>query len=206
MGIENLTLYLTVFTGFFAIMNPFTNTSIFLSLVQGRNKASQVRIAKIGSVTAYLIVICFIILGKYIFQLFDITIPSFKISGGILLFVVGFDVLRAKANRQENLEEVSLDESIAISPLAIPVMAGPGVIVTAMNSVTDANILHTSIVILIFSFNLLLTYFAFIYSDKLVDRLGQNLIQVLGKIMGFILSIMGTGMAVEGIKLAFNVG
>ncbi|RLD30253.1 MAG: MarC family protein, partial [Bacteroidetes bacterium] len=81
----------------------------------------------------------------------------------------------------------------------------PGTIVTAMNSVTDANYLHIGIVVVILAIIIYLNYLAFSLSDSIVRRIGGNLITVVGKLMGLILAIMGAGMAIEGIKLAFNL-
>lgn len=203
---ENLFTYaLTVFMGFFAIMNPIANTPVFLGLVEGEDKESKKKIAKTASITAFLIVTIFIIAGKYIFELFGITIPAFKITGGILIFYVGFEMLmsqKSKIHSSNNSEEM---KSIAISPLAIPILAGPGTIVTAMNYVTNATFIHFGIVIVIYAFMIFLTYIAFSLSDVIVKKVGVNLISVIGKLMGLILAIMGTGMVVEGIKLAFDL-
>jgi len=201
---ENLITYaLTVFMSFFAIMNPIANTPIFLGLTEGENRESKKKIAKIASVTAFIIVVAFIILGKYIFELFGITIPAFKITGGILIFYVGFEMLMSQKSKihSNNSEEKN---NIAISPLAIPILAGPGTIVTAMNNVTNASFAHIGIVISIFALMIYLTYLAFSLSDFIVKKVGNNLISVIGKLMGLILSIIGTGMIIEGIKLAFN--
>ena len=97
------------------------------------------------------------------------------------------------------------DNGIAISPLAIPILAGPGTIVTAMNYVTNANFLHIGIVIVIFALMIYLTYLAFSLSELIVKKIGSNLITVIGKLMGLILAIMGTGMAIDGIKIAFSI-
>lgn len=97
------------------------------------------------------------------------------------------------------------DENLAISPLAIPILAGPGTIVTAMNYVTDASFIHIGIVTAIFAIMVFLTYLAFTFSERIVEKVGHNLISVIGKLMGLILAIIGTGMITEGIKLSFNV-
>ncbi|MCD4730692.1 MAG: MarC family protein [Bacteroidales bacterium] len=200
-----LTFSLTVFTGFFAIMNPIANTPIFLGLVEGKDKLTKKRIAKIASITAFIIVVFFVILGKYIFDLFGITIPAFKITGGILIFYVGFEMLMSKKSKIHNQEEIEPDDGIAISPLAIPILAGPGTIVTAMNNVTNGSFIHIGIVIVIFALMIYLTYLAFSLSDLIVKKMGANLITVVGKLMGLILAIMGTGMTIEGIKIAFSI-
>jgi multiple antibiotic resistance protein len=200
-----LTFAITVFTGFFAIMNPIANTPIFLGLAEGADKKGRNNIAKTACLTAFLIVVSFIIAGKYIFEIFEITIPAFKITGGILIFYVGFEMLMSQKSQIHNTEHEGATKSPAVSPLAIPILAGPGTIVTAMNYVTNATYTHIAIVIGVFALMIFLTYLAFSLSGSIVKALGRNLISVIGKIMGLILAIIGTGMLIEGIKLAFNI-
>ncbi len=203
---DNLLAFsITVFTGFFAIMNPIANVPIFLSLVQDADNKTQKRIATKSTIIAFIIVISFVVLGKFIFELFGITIPAFKITGGILIFFVGFEMLQSKRSTVKHLQNPIIDENIAVSPLAIPILAGPGTIVTAMNFATNSDVIHVSIVIAIFALMCLLTYFFFLISDKLVKAVGKNVISVIGKIMGLIIAIIGTSMIIEGIKIAFNM-
>ncbi len=194
---------MTVFMGFFAIMNPIANTPIFLGLVEGDKKSTK-QIARTASIIAFIIVVAFTLLGKYIFELFGITIPAFKITGGILIFYVGFEMLMSKKSKIHNNETHESKSGIAISPLAIPILAGPGTIVTAMNYTTNATYTHVGIVILVFGLMILLTYITFILSDIIVEKVGKNLIAVIGKLMGLILAIIGTEMIIEGIKLTFK--
>jgi multiple antibiotic resistance protein len=200
-----ITFSVTVFTGFFAIMNPIANIPIFLSLVEGADLDAQKRIARKSTIVAFIIVVAFVVLGKFIFELFGITIPAFKITGGILIFYVGFEMLQSKKSSVKHLKNPDIDENIAISPLAIPILAGPGTIVTAMNYVTHSGIIHISIVIAVFALICLLTYIFFLISDKLLEVVGNNVISVIGKIMGLIIAIIGTNMIIEGIKIAFNL-
>lgn len=193
-----------VFTGFFAIMNPIANTPIFLGLVEGQSPQTQKQIARTACFTAFLITVVFVLLGKYIFDLFGISIPAFKITGGILIFYVGFEMLMSKKSSVHSTENSTVDNSIAISPLAIPILSGPGTIVTAMNYATNASFVHIGIIIAVFAVMILLTYIAFTLANKIVALVGDNLIAVIGKLMGLILAIIGTGMVVAGIKLAFN--
>ncbi|MBN2638705.1 MAG: MarC family protein [Bacteroidales bacterium] len=203
--IDYLTFSLTVFTGFFAIMNPIANTPIFLGLVEDLDEVSKKKVAKTGVITAFIIVTAFIVLGKYIFEVFSITIPAFKITGGILIFYVGFEMLMSKKSKVHDPENKQGSDTIAISPLAIPILAGPGTIVTAMNFVSNANFIQSGIVIGIFALMIILTYIAFRLSEVIVKKIGENLIAVIGKIMGLLLAIIGTGMAIDGIKLAFHL-
>lgn len=200
-----LTFSITVFTGFFAIMNPISNMPIFLSLVQGADKETKQKINKKAVIIAFIIITAFSLLGKFIFELFGITIPAFKITGGILIFYVGFEMLQSKKSNVRNLKEANIDENIAVSPLAIPILAGPGTIVTAMNFVANSTYAHIGLVILIFGFMCLLTYITFSISDLIAKKIGDNVISVIGKIMGLIIAIIGTSMVIEGIKISFNL-
>jgi multiple antibiotic resistance protein len=189
---------------FFAVMNPIANTPIFLGLTAGENSESKKKIARTASITAFIIVVSFIIAGKYIFELFGLTIPAFKITGGILIFYIGFEMLmsqKAKIHSSDSEDK----NNISISPLAIPILAGPGTIVAAMNNVTNANLIQIGIVISIFALMIYLTYLAFSFSDLIVKKVGTNLISVIGKLMGLVLAIIGTGMIVDGIKLTFKL-
>lgn len=202
---ELITFTITVFTGFFAITNPISNMTIFLSLTDGADKETKHSINKRANLTAFMIVAIFVLLGKFIFELFGLSIPAFKIAGGILVFFIGFEMLQSKKSNVKNLKNVNIDENIAISPLAIPILSGPGTIVTAMNFVSDVTYFQIGLVILIYGFMSVITYLTFRLSDLVVKTLGDNVISVIGKVMGLIIAIIGTGMVIEGIKIAFNL-
>jgi multiple antibiotic resistance protein len=148
----------------------------------------------------------FTLLGKFIFDFFGITIPAFKITGGLLIFYAGFRMLQSKKSNMKHLDEVDVDENIAISPLAIPLIAGPGTIVTTMNFVTDVSYLHIGIVVAIAGLICWMNYVAFRYSTLIVEKIGNNVITVIGKIMGLIIAIIGTTMVIDGIKLVIEQG
>ena len=101
-------------------------------------------------------------------------------------------MLQSKKSKIHHQEDIEPHDGVAISPLAIPILAGPGTIVTAMNYITNGSIMHLSIVIVIFALMIFLTYLAFSLSELIVKRIGNHLIMVIGKIMGLILAIMGT--------------
>jgi multiple antibiotic resistance protein len=203
---ELATFAITVFTGFFAIMNPISNMPIFLSLTEGADKETKQRINLKAILVAFIIVAVFVLLGNFIFDLFGITIPAFKITGGILIFFVGFEMLQSKKSNIKNLRNVNIDENIAISPLAIPILAGPGTIVTATNFVANTtSYMYIAVVILVFALMCFLNYLAFTLSDIIAKKIGDNVISVIGKLMGLIIAIIGTNMIIQGIKLSFYV-
>jgi multiple antibiotic resistance protein len=203
---ELATFAITVFTGFFAIMNPISNMPIFLTLTEGADKETKQRINLKAVIIAFIIVTVFVLLGNYIFDLFGITIPAFKITGGILIFFVGFEMLQSKKSNIKHLKTVNIDENIAISPLAIPILAGPGTIVTATNFVANTtSYINIAVIILVFALMCLLNYIAFSLSDIIAKKIGDNVISVIGKLMGLIIAIIGTNMIIQGLKLSFEV-
>jgi multiple antibiotic resistance protein len=200
---EYLYFTLTVFAGFFAIMNPIGGMTVFLSLTDGYSYDKKKSIAKQATLIAFIIGLCFFIFGTYLFKFFGITIPAFKITGGILLFITGLEMLQSKKSGVKHIQEPSLDENIAVSPLAIPLLTGPGTIVTGMNFVSNSNFFLLLIVCFIFMLVCYLNYISFLLSEKITKTVGRNIITVFGKIMGLIIAIIGTSMVIDGIKLSF---
>ena len=200
---------ITAFTGFFAIMNPIANLPVFISLVEDADEETKRRVRKKATLVAFIIVTAFIVLGKIIFSLFGLTIPAFKIAGGILIFLAGLDMVRSKqSDKDEKVKELkpaNFNESVAISPLATPLMAGPGSIVTGMTLVTGHPWIYMIIAILMLGIVILLHNLVFSMSKVIVKRLGKNVISVIGKLMGMVIAILGTGMVIQGIQIAFDV-
>lgn len=208
--IRDMSLYftfaLTVFTGFFAILNPIVGIPVFLDLVKDESASSQKEIAKKACLIAFIILTAFLLLGKYIFSFFGITIPSFKITGGILIFYVGFEMLLSKKSQVKRIgKNPEIADDVAVSPLAIPMLSGPGTIVTGMNFVANSDLIELVIVVLLGAIVLVLNYYSFLFSKIIIRVIGRNKIIVLGKIMGLILAVMGTNMLIQGIKLAFGI-
>ena len=148
------------------------NIPIFLSLTKQADGKRKRFISKKATFTAFVIVTGFVLLGKYIFQLFGLTIPAFKITGGILVFFVGFEMIRAQQSSIDNQTEVDFNEGISISPLAIPILAGPGTIVTAVNYTTTASYMDMGIIVAMFALIMFLNHLAFISSEYLVRFIG----------------------------------
>ncbi len=196
---------LSVFIAFFAIMNPFVNIPIFVKLTDGQSEKKKEEIARSSCLLAFFIVAIFILIGKYIFGLFGLTIPAFKIFGGALIFYIGFGILQPRKVVIELQKKAEFEDIVSVTPLAIPILAGPETIVTGMNFVVNANLYHILISITILGLLLFLTYLGFLYSSNITKTLGENNFVIAGKIMGIVLGVLGANMLIEGIKLAFNI-
>jgi len=197
----------TVFMGFFAMLNPIGNLPVFLGMVQEFDKETQKKVALRATLAAFIIISIFCIFGHIIFRLFGITLPAFQIAGGIIVFIIGFQMLNAKGNLlhshtpgvNENKTEVA--SQMAISPLGIPLLAGPGTISTAMNFVgAEKTILNVLLVIAIFGIMCLITYVLFVFSRKLATRINPNLLRVVSRIMGLILAVIAVQMMINGLE------
>lgn len=202
---------LTVFMGFFAIMNPIANVPIFLSLTADDDQQTTKLLALRSLLLAFAIITVFSIAGKVIFELFGITLPAFRITGGVLVSLIGFHMLQGNQSSVHQLREedhqkcLEAELSIAVSPLAMPILAGPGTITTAMNFSARGGFLEMVITISCFAILCIVTYALFIFGKKFVEFIGVGALGVITRLMGLILAVIGTQMVIEGLHGAFNL-
>lgn len=195
---------ITVFMGFFAIMNPIANTAAFVSLAGHKNNSEKIRIAARALIITFSIILLFSILGKLIFHLFGITLPALRIAGGILVFLIGYHMLNGSGSKLHSSENND-DSDIAVSPLAVPLLAGPGTIATAMNFSASGGTMGLFITVSVFAFLCLITFFCFIFSSKILTVIGEGTLSIITRLMGLILTVIGVQMIIEGIIGAFNI-
>jgi multiple antibiotic resistance protein len=198
------TQLITVFMGFFAIMNPIANTAAFAGLVGNKSNAEQVRIAARALIITFIVILLFSLLGKIIFQLFGITLSALRIAGGILVFLIGYHMLNGTGSHLHSAE--SSDESdIAVSPLAVPLLAGPGTIATAMNYSATGGLMGIVITVSVFAVMCVITFLCFIFSAKILATIGEDALSIITRLMGLILAVIGIQMMIIGIAGAFNI-
>ena len=209
---DNLTGHaLAVFMGFFAIMNPIANTTVFLGLTANDTPEERKRVAAKALLTTFVIIVVFCLLGKTIFDLFGITLPAFRITGGILVALIGYQMLHGDPSHvhqpasedQKNTMETAL--SVAVTPLAIPILGGPGTIATAMNYASTGGMREMAITIAAFAVLCLITYGAFVFGQRLVTFLGSGGLDVITRLMGLILAVIGVQMLIGGITGAIKM-
>ena len=201
--------YLLVFLGFFAIMNPIANTAVFVALAGHEDITVQKKIAFKALIISFFVIVLFAILGKTIFQVFGITISALRITGGVLVFIIGYHMLHGEGSRlhrhkegESDNENEEYDEDltdIAVTPLAVPILAGPGTIATAMNYSVEGG--WTEILVTISGFGILcfVTFICFIFGQKILVIVGESGIAIVTRIMGLILATIGVEMLLEGL-------
>lgn len=199
-----------VFFGFFAIMNPIANTPIFMGMTETLTPEQKKKVALKSVTIAFIITAVFAVAGRLIFDLFGLTLPAFRIAGGILIFSVGWELLRGQVSRVHTPRSLDSGEyhesqlSIAVSPLGIPILAGPGTISTAMNFVAGSSIVEIALVVASFALICVITYAMFVSGERMVKYLGESFLRVVSRIMGLILAVIGTEMAIIGVEGALK--
>jgi len=185
-------------------MNPIANTAAFAGLVGDSDRATQRKIAAKALIITFLVILAFSLLGKAIFHLFGISLPALRITGGILVFLVGYHMLNGNASHLHTAQ--SNDKAdIAVSPLAVPLLAGPGTIATAMNYSASGSLSGIISTVSVFALLCFITFICFISSAKILGLLGESGLHIITRLMGLILAVIGTQMLIEGINQAFHL-
>jgi multiple antibiotic resistance protein len=213
MGFHDVWLHaLTVFMGFFAMLNPLGNIPVYLGLVQDFDIRTQNRVALKSVTVAFIIITIFCIFGHIIFRLFGITLPAFQIAGGIIIFVIGFQMLNARENpihaptQEQKDQQDKVAGEVAISPLGIPLLAGPGTISSAMNFVgAEKSIRNGLLVIAILAIMCVITYYLFLSARKISEKVSPGILKVISRIMGLILTVIAVQMVISGIEGTINL-
>jgi multiple antibiotic resistance protein len=188
----------------FAIVNPIGSVPIFISSTNGWDRKEKLRTANVVAVTVFLVLLTSALFGDGILEFFSITIPSFQVGGGILILLIAINMLHAKQShsKQTPEEAKTMEERdvIAIVPLSIPLLAGPGaissMIIAAQQSKTFFG--HISLVIPIFVVAILI-WLTLQLSSYIADKLGTIGINIVTRLMGMILAAMAVEFIAHGL-------
>lgn len=202
------TLFGAMVTGFFAIINPVSTAPIFANVTAGNSPAMRAQVARRAVAIAFGVIALFTLSGNLIFSLFGITLTAFRIVGGILVMIVGFEMVHGQPSQvqsptdedQEDCRETQL--SVAVSPLATPLIAGPGTISTAMGFAGDGNVVRVAMTLVAAAIICLATLIAFLFSARLMGFLGQSGLNVVSRLMGLIIAVIGMQMLMMGVYAA----
>lgn len=193
--------FVTPLFGFLAIMNPLANAPVFLGLTGDLEPKAQRAVAVRGVLTAFIVVAGFGVAGDEILKAFGVSIPAVRAFGGLIVAHVGFQLLsKAQSTAHTPSGGASSDGlGVAISPLAIPILAGPGTLATTLGFTAGTGWERKLLTLSAFAVVSMLTLFAFLAAGKLVKRLGEELIDAMTKVMGMILGAIGVEMLISGV-------
>ncbi|MSP87046.1 MAG: NAAT family transporter [Methylotenera sp.] len=188
----------------FAIVNPIGSVPIFISATDGWNSKEKLRTANVVAVTVFLVLVASALFGDGILNFFSITIPSFQVGGGILILLIAINMLHAKQShsKQTPEEAKTMEERdvIAVVPLSIPLLAGPGaigsMIIAAQQSKTFIGHISLVVPILVVA---CLVWVTLQLSSYIADKLGTIGINIVTRLMGLILAAMAVEFIAHGV-------
>ena len=201
---ELLQFALITFTSVLFIVDPIAVIPTYLVITRDETPLQRRRTALRACIAAALLLIAFGLAGRFIFQILGITMSAFRIAGGAILWIVAMDMLQAKRSTQESapeIEEGTAKEDVAVTPLAMPMLAGPGAISTIMVLAGQARTLGQSIVVYL---SIVLTaavcWLTLRIGERLMTRMGQTGIRVMTRIMGLLLAALAAQFVLTGVR------
>ncbi len=190
----------------FFLVDPFAAIPSFLAITESADPSRRKRMARKGALTCFIVLTSFAVGGQLIFKLFGITLPAFEIAGGMILLLIGLDMLQAKRSATQeahgDTEEATAKEDAGIVPLGIPMLAGPGAISSVMVLVGQApGLWHWEMGAILGSITLtsLVSYWVLAGAGRVRRVLGETGIRVLVRVMGLLLVALAMQYFVNGL-------
>ena len=197
------TFAILVFTAFFTIINPLGTMPIFMTMTADLDKQHRNHTAKKASIAAFITIVIFAFSGQLLFNFFGISVHSFRIVGGVIFFLMGMDMLQARLGKVKVKEsEVhAYVNDISITPLAIPMICGPGALTNSIVMMEDADSLEKKVVLVASIFVVMvLTYLILFSSTKIIKVLGETGNNVMMRLMGLIVMVIAVEFFFSGLK------
>lgn len=201
-------IYVKFFLGLLAIINPIGLLPVFVSLTSHQTETERNHTGKVANLAVVIILLVTMLAGQHILNLFSISLSAFRIAGGTLIAIIAMSMLQGKLSEvkrnQEEDRESSAMESVAVVPLALPLMAGPGaissVIVFAAGHNSLANFVGMFITIVLLG---LVSFGLFRMAPAIFKYLGKTGINVITRLMGLLMLSMGIEVIAAGVKGLF---
>ena len=202
--------FLAVLASLFALVDPIGALPFYVGLTEGFSPADR-RIVILRAITVLGVVLAaFALFGRFVFAIFGFTLAAFEIAGGILLFVVAYEMLmgeltRTKLTSTDQSEALKRRDELAVVPLGIPLLAGPGAISTVMIYVGNAGSDLLSIVSIFVAVAIVtaVTYVVLRYGELILRRIGRVGIMAITRVLGLLLAAVGVQFVITGILAAF---
>jgi len=203
-----LTLFISVFTTLLAIINPLEALPVFLKLLEGKDDATHLRVARRSCLYAVLLMFFFLLFGTLILRVFGVPLSMVRIVGGIVLMRIGFELFSPSTSGDSMLAPSSGPDStgddVAFVPLAMPIMFGPGGIATILGM--TSLIKHSDLELVSFFAvgaailaTMASTYLCLAYAKPLLGRIGPKGIDAATRLVGFFVATMGMGLIFHGL-------
>jgi len=202
-----LEVFIQAFVLYFVVIDPIGNTPIFMSITQLQNEKEKRQTAIEAVVIATIILILFSIIGQFVLSYLKISLESFRIAGGIILFLIAIEMLFNK--RQERKQQVleQTKDKLSIFPLAIPILAGPAAITSVIVIAIEyqGNILLQSISLIGLVMVMIMTLIFFLLLAKSDKFLNKNITNIISRVIAIILAALSIQYIIDGILVIFKI-
>ena len=197
----------------FVVIDPIALAPIFGTMTRGGSESYRRKMAFKATFLSTIILLLFLFLGGHFLRAMGITIPAFKIAGGLLLLINGFDMVFARhtglrSTTVKESAEAQQKDDISVFPLAFPLIAGPGTITTVLllnSEMRDDPVLFAGLIgIILFVLSLALLFL--LISGRVMKLLGETGANVLDRLLGVVLCALAVQFMVDGIRSAFGIG
>jgi len=206
-----LLVYVAVFVTVFALVDPLGALPFFVALTDGFSPADRAIVIRRAVLVLGSILGVFAVVGTFLFAAFGLTLAAFEIAGGVLLFIVAYDMLhgevtRTKLSTEDRAEAIERRDEIAVVPLGIPLLAGPGAISTVMIYEGSAGSDPWMVISVFFAIivTTVLTYFILRYGQRIIQRLARTGIMAMTRVLGLLLAAVGVQFVLNGVFGAFG--
>lgn len=208
------TFFVTAFVSIFVTLDAIGNIPIFLSLTSENTPAERAVIVKRALLMVFGVLVLFALFGNLIFRLFGVTIEAFRIVAGLLLLKIAFDMMEAKPDRVRHTPEEDQEgrqrEDVALIPLAIPLLGGPGTIsnvIALTGQATKAPAVLPAFLALLVAIvlNVIIAYLALRSATAIAHFFKETGMRVFTRVMGLILAAIAVQFVLTGIKDAFHL-
>jgi multiple antibiotic resistance protein len=205
----DLPALIAAFTTLFIIIDPMGLAPIFLALTSGMTKAQRRAIAIRSCLIGGALMLAFLFLGEALLGFIGISMPAFRIAGGVLLFLTALEMLfqKRQARREDNATEVETHDDPSVFPLAMPLIVGPGAITTIILLAGQANGAADLAAVAAVMFTVLASVFvAFLLAPYLERLLGKTGINILTRLLGILLAALAVQFILDGVSQSFGIG
>ncbi|TNF65314.1 MAG: NAAT family transporter [Gammaproteobacteria bacterium] len=202
-------MYLSFFVSMIVIMNPIGNAAIYIGLISDRDKKEQALTAKICAIAVFIILLVSFWAGWPVLKFFGIGVGSLKVAGGLIVLRIALSMLKGSSHThdhdtEEGQQKCVKKASVAVVPMAIPIIAGPGAISVMIANAHQFQGLESGVIISLLSLLLaVIIWFVLVIAPWLGRLLGEQGMQIISRVMGLILAAISIEMLQSGILLLF---
>ncbi|HEU0032680.1 MAG TPA: MarC family protein [Kofleriaceae bacterium] len=203
---EDVKFAVVALSAVFFVIDPLANLPIFLTITAGDSPEQRRRTAARAALATWMTLGTFAVAGGLIFQAFGISLGGFKIAGGLMLLLMAIDMMRAQPSRTRTSDEEQIEsqarDDVAIFPLAIPMLAGPGAIATVMVLMSQAawRPIATASVFVAVTVTCFAAYLLMRYAAKVGEKIPKTLLRAFERIMGLLLAAVAVEFIAGGIR------